>query len=321
MALGEMIKQLREFRGITRKGCISDITKLLPSGWPGVLADFGEDAAVIERGGEALLLAADGIVDELLSADPEWAGYCSVLVNVNDIASMGGSPLAMVNVISAHDMGVARMVAEGMARAVEKFAVPMVGGHVHPDAPCDALDVAILGVARKGSVLYSHTARLGDSVVIAMDLDGTVRPEFRYAWDTTTHKGPKAVRGMVSIMGDVASLGSVRACKDISNPGTLGTLGMLLESSGKGATVDLSNVPRPDRVELVHWLQMYQGFGFVMSVEPSGVQKVLDTLGSVGLTGAECGTITGDGKLTLRYEGESATLFDLNIDGITGIKG
>jgi len=35
----------------------------------------------------------------LMEGDPRWAGYCSVLVNVNDIAAMGGVPMGMTNVI------------------------------------------------------------------------------------------------------------------------------------------------------------------------------------------------------------------------------
>ena len=35
-----------------------------------------------------------------MNVNPYWAGYCSVLVNVNDIAAMGGKPLAMVNIMS-----------------------------------------------------------------------------------------------------------------------------------------------------------------------------------------------------------------------------
>ena len=85
-------KTVREYEGVKRKHAIGEMVKALKIDAPHVVAAFGEDAAVIEHNGEALLLAADGIWSKLMDADPYWAGYCSVLVNIHDIAAMGGRP-------------------------------------------------------------------------------------------------------------------------------------------------------------------------------------------------------------------------------------
>ena len=61
-----------------------------------------------------------------------------------------------------------------MTSAITKFKVPMVGGHSHPDCEYNAVDVAILGSAKKTDVIYSHTASVGDDIIFAMDLDGSV---------------------------------------------------------------------------------------------------------------------------------------------------
>ena len=54
------------------------------------IVDFGDDAAVLDAGtDDVVLFAADGIWGRLLEASPWWAGYSSVLVNVNDISAMG----------------------------------------------------------------------------------------------------------------------------------------------------------------------------------------------------------------------------------------
>ena len=81
-----------------------------------IIASFGEDAAVIDDGEEVMLLAADGIWSKLMDVDPEWSGYCSVLVNVHDIAAMGGWPVAMVDVLSVDDQEVAERVLRGMKK-------------------------------------------------------------------------------------------------------------------------------------------------------------------------------------------------------------
>ncbi len=86
-----------------------------------------------------------------MEADPYWAGYCSVLVNIHDIAAMGGHPIAMVDIFSIAKTTVQELVVKGMHDASAQFGVPIVGGHLHPDAPYSVIDVSILGSARLDS--------------------------------------------------------------------------------------------------------------------------------------------------------------------------
>src|SRR5512136_3445726 len=102
-SLDSVKKAVREYEGVTRKHAIGEMIKALRIDAPDVIASFGEDAAVIRHDDQALLLAADGIWSKLMEADPEWSGYCSVLVNVHDIAAMGGRPVAMVDVLSVNN--------------------------------------------------------------------------------------------------------------------------------------------------------------------------------------------------------------------------
>ena len=51
-------------------------------------------------------------------------------------------------------------------------------------------------------------------------------------------------------MNSIARKHLLTAGKDISNPGILGTLGMLLEASGVGATVELEKIPRNSTYKL-----------------------------------------------------------------------
>ena len=47
-------------------------------------------------------------------------------------------------------------------------------------------------------------------------------------------------------MNSIAKKHLVNSCKDISNPGVVGTLGMLLEASNMGAEIELESIPKPD---------------------------------------------------------------------------
>ena len=39
----------------------------------------------------------------MVERDPEWAGWCAVLVNVNDLAAMGADPVGLLDAVGARD--------------------------------------------------------------------------------------------------------------------------------------------------------------------------------------------------------------------------
>jgi uncharacterized protein len=313
-------KIVREYEGVRRKHAIGEMVKALRIDAPHVLAAFGEDAAVIEHNGEALLLAADGIWSKLMEADPYWAGYCSVLVNIHDIAAMGGHPIAMVDIFSISKTTIQEQVVKGMHDASAQFGVPIVGGHLHPDAPYSVIDVSILGSARLDSIIYSHTAQAGDCVVAAIDLNGRVHPSCALNWDSVTMKSAAEVRAQIAVLEHIGRKHMVTAGKDISNPGLIGTLGMLLEVSGKGAEIDLNLIPKPDLAEngmtFEQWVRMYPGMGFILTAKKAHVQELIETFAAVGMTANVIGTVDSEKSLRIRSDGDETQVFDFINNGI-----
>ena len=324
MDLKPLIDSVRNFEGITRKNLIKDVTGLLEETYNisgKTLLGFGDDASALEIGNsQVLLMAADGMWGKLMEADPWWAGYCSVLVNVNDIAAMGGIPLGMTNVLSTMDKEICSKIMDGINEGVKKFGVPMVGGHVHPDAPYNSLDVSITGIMNREDIITSCGARPGHKVLVAIDLDGEIHPQFRLNWDTTTMKSPELVQAQIKAMNELAGKHLVSAGKDISNPGTLGTLGMLLEASNVGATVELELIPRNPDVNWEDWLLLYPGAGFILTAEPDKVKDIMEILEKVNITTSVVGDITSDRKLYLCSENDNQLVFDFYTDKIMGIQ-
>jgi putative methanogenesis marker protein 2 len=319
MNLRDIVSEIRSYPGVTRKKVISDVVKFLPiSKDSKVIASFGEDCAVLEHGNEALLLAADGIMEDLMIKNAFWAGYCSVLVNVNDIAAMGGIPLAMVSVVSMRKGEVLNEVFKGIREGIDKFGVPMVGGHTHPDCNYNALDVAILGAVKKEDVILSSTAEIGDDIIFSMDINGKFTPGISYSWDSTSGKEPALVQKQIAVMNELAAKKMLTSAKDISNPGSLGTLGMLLETSKKGGEVNLDLIPKPTGVDFVQWLKAYQGCGFVVTYKPENSKQVVTLFENVKLRAEVVGKITEDRKLKVAFKGEKEVLFDFEKDAITG---
>ncbi len=320
MNLEPLAAELHGFVGVTRKKQIGDLLSYFPVQSEKIIASFGEDAAVVDDGDEVMLLAADGIWSKLMEADPEWSGYCSVLVNVHDIAAMGGWPVAMVDVLSVNSKETADAVLKGMRKAIEKFNVPIIGGHLHPDTPYSALDVAILGKARKYAVILSSTARPGDAIIAAADLDGSPHPRFNINFDSTSFKDRDTLLLQLGAMRELGESGLVTAGKDISNPGMLGTLGMLLETSGVGAVVDVDEIPVPKGLDLQSWLKMYPGMGFVVTAKPENASLAAEVFRRRGLTPAVIGRVVEGHRLIIRFGKDEAVLFDFEKECVTGIR-
>ena len=319
MILESLASELRGFVGITRKKQIGSLLQFFPVESERIIASFGEDAAVIDDGEEVMLLAADGIWSKLMDVDPEWSGYCSVLVNVHDIAAMGGWPVAMVDVLSVSDQETAERVLRGMKKAIEKFHVPIIGGHLHPDTPYSALDVAILGKAKKSGVILSSTAKAGEVIIAAADMDGRPHAKFSINFDSTSFKDSKTLLTQLGCMQELGERRLVRTGKDISNPGLLGTLGMMLEASRMGAVVDVEKIAIPPGLDLESWLKMYPGMGFVVTAKPEDSQAVLEVFERRGLTARVIGLVTDQRKLIIRQGEEENVLFDLEKECVTGI--
>lgn len=324
MNLDALVNSIKTYEGITRKNFIKGATKVLDDTYniAGRTAlGFGDDASAIDIGNDTyLLMAADGMWGQLMEGNPRWAGYCSVLVNVNDIAAMGGIPMGMTNVISVSDPELCNEIMLGISEGVKKFGVPMVGGHLHPDTPYLALDVSITGIVGKDDVITSGGAEIGDMVLVAMDLDGQQHPDFPLNWDTTTHKTAELVQDQIMAMNELGKKHLLTAGKDVSNPGIIGTLGMLLEASGVGATIELGKIPRNPAVEWDEWLKVYPGSGFVMTAKEENVDDCIEILEKVNITTKVAGRIIGEKQLNLTHEGQERTVFDFNKDMIIGIK-
>lgn len=323
MNLEELAERIKNFEGVTRKKLIEDITSIFEtvrSEYGNAIVDFGDDAAVIDIGGDdVILFAADGIWGKLLDASPWWAGYGAVVVNINDIAAMGGKPLAMVDVASSSSPSACREFMEGLAEGVRKFGVPVVGGHVHPDTQYNSLSVAIIGIVKKDCVIRSDTASPDDLVIAAYDMDGKIGPNSPYSWDTTSFKEPEKVRKTYLVTQEIGKRKLATAGKDISNPGLIGTLGMLCETSGVGASVDLEKVPRPDNVDFEQWLKIHPGTGYVLTADSQKVEECIAVFEEAGLTAAVIGKIEKSSKLDIYDKTGRVTVFDFSKENITGI--
>jgi putative N-acetyltransferase (TIGR04045 family) len=276
----------------------------LVQGLAGTAGFVGDDGVPVP--GSDLVAACDAILPSMVERDPEWAGWCAVLVNVNDLAAMGATPVALLDALGARDRSFAARVLAGLRRASAAFGAPVLGGHTQFGVPAS---LAVTALGRTEDPVPSGGGRPGHRVRLTADLGGRWRPGYTgRQWDSTSTRTPAELAAMLGAVGRARPA----AAKDVSMAGVVGTLGMLAEASGCGAVLDIARVPKPATASVGDWLTSFPGFGMLTADEAGRAE-----LPAGPAVGAECGELVGAAGVRLRWPDGEVT--DAIAAGVTGL--
>jgi hypothetical protein len=312
--LASLAEALRHDRGLSAKADIGTVTARLGLSGQSAIA-VGDDCAAIPDGDGYLLLAIEGFMNEVVAADPWFAGWCGVMVNISDVAAMGGTPVAVVDALWSHDDGRAHDVLAGLRAAAERFGVPIVGGPTNLKSTAGQLSVAILGRAKR--LLTSFDARPGDRLVAAIDLRGRYRAHFSN-WEAATDAPAARLRGDLALLPTIAETRLARAAKDISQGGLVGTAAMLAECSSAGVLIDLRAIPRPDAAPLERWLKSFPSFGYLIAVAPDDVAAVTRLFNDRGIAAADIGGFDSSQRVAVTDGETTETIWDFSRQSLLG---
>jgi selenophosphate synthetase-related protein len=311
--LSEVAAAVASNPSIAAKRSIALVSKVLGDvGW---LDGPGDDGAVVDANGQAVVACGEALWPPFVRADPFGAGVAAVLANVNDVAAMGGLPLGIVDTIVA-DETTARAALEGMRHAAELYAVPIVGGHltISDDGP----SISAFAVGSAGAVLSATNVAAGQDLVVAACVEGTMRTDFPF-FPSFRERG-SALAGDVRLLHEIANAGLAVAAKDISMAGLVGSLAMLLEWGTFGATVELDAVPAPAGVPLPTWCNCFPCYGFLLTCEPRQTEGCVRRFTARGLAAARVGTIDTTGRIVFTAGEASQTVLDLSTVPVTGLQ-
>jgi uncharacterized protein len=260
---------------------------------------IGDDCAAIPDNGGFLLFAGEGMLESFVNDDPWFAGYSAVMVNLSDIAAMGGRPLAIIDIIWTPGLEQATGIWEGITAASQVYGVPVVGGHTTiTRSGGNFLAAAVLGRAQR--LITSFDARPGDELLLAVDLRGKFQGDKPF-WNASVGAPAERLRSDLALLPALAEKGWLRAGKDVSNGGIIGTLAMLLQCSQVGAELWLDRLPIPDGADLPRWLISFPSFGFLLSVDPIQVRNIAAAFNDRQIACHRVGEITDSGAFALVY--------------------
>jgi AIR synthase-related protein len=263
------------------------------------------------------LFAIEGFLNAFVAADPWFAGWCGVMVNLSDIAAMGGRPLAVVDAVWANGEANATDILDGMRAAAAAYGVPIVGGHTNLRNNHAQLAVAVLG--RAGArLLTSFDAQPGDALVLVADHRGAYREPFDN-FHAALEAPPERLRGDLALLPEIAECGLARAAKDVSQGGVPGTAIMLAESSGVAIELDLAAIVPPPGVALERWLKTFPSYGFLLAVAPEALALVLGLFRARNLHAAAIGAVKSGSEVALVAGGRRALLRDHAADRLLGL--
>lgn len=312
--LTEVAERFRALPGFRQKSSLRLVAEIFgATDW---LHGPGDDAAVVESGGEYILIGGEAIWPPLVEADPFAAGVAAVVANVNDVAAMGGRSLALVDQVVGRQ-AVARQVLEGIRFAAGLYQVPVAGGHLTIwDGPA-SVSASIVGRAVR--LLSASNVAPGQALLLAGCLEGRMHPDFPFFSSIRDRQG--RVAEDADLLPRLAEAGLCGAAKDVSMAGILGSLAMLLEPTGCGAAVDLEAVPRPEGVPVALWTSAFPSFAFLLCARVDEAAAVRAEFVARHLACERIGAIDDTGRLKIRLRHEEAQLLDLGTESVTGLSG
>jgi len=259
-----------------------------------------DDCAVLEIGGEALVLTHDAMVEGvhfLAGQDPADVAWKLVATNVSDLAAKGAEP---IGVLLGYQLGGddARFVA-GLGEALDHYGARLLGGDTVGAPGPQHVGLTAIGRATCRPVPSRGGARAGDGVWLTGTVGGAMMglEALRCgSGDSAPYRRPRA-----RLAEGLALAPQVSAMMDVSD-GLLLDAWRMAGASGSCLALDGSAVPlacpESRRAEALRWGDDYE---LLFTLAPDSVPCVPATcIGEV--RNGPAGTIEIDGIVALSPE-------------------
>jgi thiamine-monophosphate kinase len=223
--------------------------------------NLADDAAVLELGGEALVLTHDMLAEGvhfLAGVDPADVAWKLVATNLSDLAAKGAEPLGVLLgfMLGSDD---ARF-AGGLAEVLEHYGVPLLGGDTTSGGPPRAYGLTAVGRATHKPVPSRSGAQIGDALYLTGQL-GAAMLGFEALRDGTGGDSTAYRRPLARLAEGQALAPLATAMMDVSD-GLLLDAWRLAEASEVTLAIDSTTVPiagpEDRRFDALRWGDDYE---------------------------------------------------------------
>lgn len=223
----------------------------IPSSRQEVKLGIGDDAAIIDvPEGMELLVSSDTLVANTHFL-PEWdafdIAYKAVMVNVSDIAAMGGEPcwISLSLTLPMLESAWLSRFSNGLKTAVQQHHLALIGGDT-TQGPL-SISITIHGFAPKGTSVRRSGAQPGDNVYISGVLGGAALAVKHLHTESLSFKDKAILMEKLNRPKPRVDLADILRCFasaaiDISD-GLSSDLNHICTASGVRAELDLKLIP------------------------------------------------------------------------------
>ncbi len=142
---------------------------------------IGDDCAVVPLNQQqAWLLSTDALVDGTHFCSnyitPEQLAYKAVMVNVSDIAAMGGTPQSVLLTLGLPQAFSTEWVTRfltALATVLQELHITLIGGDTVGSEQALFINLTIIGTTLLAQIKYRHSAKAGDILAVTKPLGGS----------------------------------------------------------------------------------------------------------------------------------------------------
>jgi phosphoribosylformylglycinamidine synthase len=303
------------------------ILRLFPTKGKRVVLGPGYDAGVVDVGKGYVVTLHIESHNHPSAVDPYGGSSTGIGGVLRDIISVGSRPIALVDVLrfgnpetSSHSKWLFRNVVRGIADYGNCVGVPTVSGDVEFDPSFEnncLVDVACVGVGKRGSVILAEATHPGDVLVLiggSTGRDGVGGASFA---SKNLAKGKESDRTSVQVpdpfmkkllldaLMEVVPTGLISGMKDLGGGGLSTALSETSSKGGTGVDVELSKVRirEPDMSPREIMTSESQE-RMLLVLDPRKTEPIYQILDRYEVPHSEIGWVTSTGKLKLRWNGK-----------------
>jgi thiamin-phosphate kinase len=288
---------------------------------------LGEDAAIIRTRGKLLILTTDPI-----TGAQENAGWLSVHVNANDIATRGAKPvwfLCCLLLPEHSGKDVLEQIMSQVDEAAREISVTVAGGHseITPGLLRPIIVGSMVGEITSGRYVSTAGAKPGDKIILTktIGLEGTsilaydLHEKLAHWLGDDIIERAKAFTRRISVVRDAmiaVKMGGVHAMHDPTEGGVICGLWDIGEASRTGMVVEESSIAvAPETESVCHALgldplRVLSSGSLLITARQVNANRITKSLQQNGVPASIIGEITKPekGRVFVKRDGTRVKL-------------